>query len=72
MLKRAKLNRQEESEPIVVSAYTHKIKIYVQTISFDTQIDFSYEIDYPLLGRDGFFNKFKKITFNGECVELEK
>jgi hypothetical protein len=57
---------------IVVTAYTHNIKIYIQTMSFETHIDFSYEIDYPLLGRDGFFNKFKKITFNGKCIELEK
>ena len=56
---------------IIVTAYTHNIKICVRSICFDTQIDFSYEIDYPLLGRDGFFNKFKRVTFNGKCVELE-
>ncbi|PIQ70230.1 hypothetical protein COS55_01345 [Candidatus Shapirobacteria bacterium CG03_land_8_20_14_0_80_40_19] len=57
---------------IVVNAYTHNVKCLLQTISFDTQIDFSYEISVPLLGRDGFFNKFKKIIFEEKCVKLER
>lgn len=71
-VKKGKIQPTRGIGTIVVTAYTHNIKIFVQSISFDTQIDFSYEIDYPLLGRDGFFNKFKKVTFNGKCVELEK
>ncbi len=40
---------------IIVTAYTHDIKVCVQSICLDTQIDFSYEIDYPLLQSVGRF-----------------
>ncbi|MCX6706290.1 MAG: hypothetical protein NTV24_04295 [Candidatus Woesebacteria bacterium] len=46
-----------------IDAYTHKIKIHIAGYSFETEADFSYEQQSLLLGRDGFFNFFKKIEF---------
>ncbi len=48
-----------------VKTYRHLgIKMFVEGYSFNTSIDFSKEISVPLLGQQGFFDKFKKITFS--------
>lgn len=47
----------------IIDAYTHKIKIFISDYNFDSEADFSYEQQAPLLGRDGFFRFFKKIEF---------
>lgn len=39
------------------------IKIFLEGFSFDTFIDFSYEVRVPLLGQQGFFDKVKSIKF---------
>ncbi|GEM_PF-1313352 len=61
-----------------ITVYPHKgIKFYVGNglgtkIIFTAEIDFCYEHQVPILGREGFFRYFKRITFisNNE-VELE-
>ena len=53
-----------------IIAYTHKVKILCAGKSFDTEIDFSYEHEQPLLGRDGFFNLFKHISFSEKIKEM--
>ena len=54
-----------------VKTYRHTgIKMFVESYNFDTSIDFSKEISVPLLGQQGFFDKFKTITFARPTVEL--
>ncbi len=50
------------SEPI--DAYTHKVKIYVGSYSFDTEIDFSFKHKLPILGRIGFMDRYESIEVN--------
>lgn len=47
-----------------IKTYRHYgIKMFVEGQSFETSIDFSKEISVPLLGQQGFFDKFKQIAF---------
>lgn len=55
----------------VIDAYTHKIKIFIADRSFDSEADFSYEQQAPLLGRDGFFKFFKKVEFKEKNKTVE-
>lgn len=48
---------------IRIKAYTRQVKLYLYDHAFDTEIDFSYQQDLLLLGREGFFNLFKGIRF---------
>lgn len=50
------------SEPI--DAYTHKVKIYVGSYVFDTEIDFSFKHKLPILGRIGFMDRYESIEVN--------
>lgn len=59
---------------IGVESYVHDIKVYLGTeISFITKANFSYSQEIPLLGRTGFFNHFKRVSFfeNDRILELE-
>jgi hypothetical protein len=47
-----------------VTAYRHNLKIYMGAINFMADIDFAYQQPVPLLGRKGFFDNFKTVTFN--------
>ncbi len=49
---------------IEIKAYRHKVKLYVGDYSFESEVDFSFAQNKPLLGRDGFFNQFEEIVFN--------
>src|SRR3989344_2613290 len=50
-------------EPI--PAYRHfGIKIFMEGMNFDTFADFSLEHEVSILGQNGFFDKFEKITFD--------
>ena len=47
-----------------ITAYRHfGIKMYLEGYSFETFIDFCQEQQTSLLGQDGFFDKFKSVTF---------
>lgn len=54
-----------------VFAYSHKIKIYLGLKFFETEADFSFEQNLPLLGRDGFFNLFQKVIFDESFHQLQ-
>lgn len=56
-----------------IKAYRHKIKLYMGVYNFETEADFSYEHQFPLLGREGFFAYFKQIIFQEKkrIVSLE-
>lgn len=54
-----------------VTAYSHKVKIYLGLNLFETEVDFSFEQDIPLLGRDGFFNLFQKIIFDENFHQVQ-
>ena len=58
---------------IKIISYCHKVKLYMGTVSIFTEANFIYEQNIPLLGRNGFFNCFKRIIFNDKdrFVELE-
>ncbi len=44
-------------------AYTHRVKLYIGTYSFNTDVDFGLTQQVPLLGRTGFFNQFSEVKF---------
>lgn len=58
---------------VKIKGFTHNVKFYIDTLAFETSVDFSYEQEVPLLGRTGFFDKFKRVTFKEKekAVELE-
>lgn len=47
-----------------VNAFPVNVKLFIGTTSYQTVVDFSYEQQIPLLGRNGFFNLFKSIKFD--------
>lgn len=54
-----------------VKTYRHLgIKMFIEGNSFETSVDFGEEISVPLLGQQGFFDKFKKISFNRQDEEI--
>lgn len=55
---------------ISIKTYRWEVKIFVGTTSFITAIDFSYEQQIPLLGRNGFFNKFSEVIFKEKRREV--
>jgi len=46
-----------------IKCFRHKVMLLVGAYKFETEADFSFEQSFPLVGRDGFFKHFKKITF---------
>jgi hypothetical protein len=46
-----------------LQSFTHQVTIILKDYSFKTEVDFSFDQDIPLLGREGFFNHFKRIDF---------
>lgn len=56
-----------------IKCFRHKVTLFVGRYKFEAETDFSFEQSFPLLGRDGFFKHFKKITFHEKehLVELE-
>ena len=54
-----------------ITAYTHKIKVHLDLLSFETEADFSLDQDIPLLGREGFFNLFQKVIFDEYFHQLQ-
>lgn len=48
---------------IIVKTYSSEIKLRIKNYEFRTIADFSDQIDYPLLGREGFFDLFTKVEF---------
>lgn len=47
-----------------IKAYAHKVVLFVQDYKITTEADFTDENNTPLLGRDGFMNKFGDIVIN--------
>src|SRR4030042_1923379 len=47
-----------------IKAYTHKVVLFVQGHKIITEADFTDENNTPLLGRDGFMDKFEDIVIN--------
>lgn len=56
---------------IKIIAFAHEVKIYLGSFVIDTFVDFAYEQKVPLLGRNGFFNYFKTVTFKEKSNVLE-
>lgn len=56
---------------IEVTAFTHKIKMYLGLHFFETEADFSFEQKIPLLGRHGFFNLFQAVIFDENFHQLK-
>ena len=49
---------------IKVKAFTSKINIWLDNTKYSSEADFSLEQQVLLLGRHGFFNLFRKVTFD--------
>lgn len=56
---------------VEIKGFRHKIRLYLGTLSLDTEADLSYEQQVPLLGRTGFFNIFNKVVFRESAKTLE-
>jgi hypothetical protein len=56
---------------IKLTTYEHEVELHLGAESFKTTIDFSYEQEMPLLGRNGFFDLFKRVEFREEKKEVE-
>ncbi len=54
-----------------IVSYTHKIRVFIAGHIFETEADFSYDQQSLLLGREGFFNFFKKIEFKEKEKSIE-
>lgn len=54
-----------------IKAYTKKVKLYIDTNKYDTEVDFSYDQQMPLLGREGFFDLFECVSFNHKTKFFE-
>lgn len=55
----------------IIFAYMHEIKLYLGSECFVTRADFTYEQEVPLLGRDGFFNYFRRISLFEKEMKIE-
>ena len=49
---------------IKVKAFTSKINIWLDNTKYSSEADFSLEQQVLLLGRRGFFDLFRKVTFS--------
>lgn len=47
-----------------MKAYTHSVYLYFEGKNFKANVDFAEKCQTPLLGREGFFNQFKQVSFN--------
>ena len=54
-----------------IKTYFSLISLKIADHTFETNAYFSKEIDYPLLGREGFFDLFSKIEFNQKKKKLD-
>ena len=54
-----------------ITIYEHIVSLHIARLSFKVPIDFSYEHKLPLLGRQGFFDLFKKVSFNEHKRQVE-
>jgi hypothetical protein len=54
-----------------ITAYIHRVRMYVDTYGFETEVHFSYQQKIPLLGRYSFFRFFQSVTFNEQALQLE-
>ncbi|MBI3443485.1 hypothetical protein HY008_02345 [Candidatus Woesebacteria bacterium] len=54
-----------------LTAYFHNVKVHIAGYDFETEVDFSFEHPFPLLGRMGFFRFFKKIEFKEKEQSIE-
>ena len=56
---------------VKINSYTHKINLNIEKCNFETEVDFSYEQKFPLLGRFGFFDQFRSIEFREKQRKIE-
>ncbi len=62
-IKKGKQRKINGIGDVEIIAYTHAVKLCVKTYTFETMVDFSFGQKVPLLGRNGFFDKFKNVIF---------
>lgn len=56
---------------IMIQSYRHQVNISVQDYTFRSDVFFSPDQQTPLLGREGFFNAFKKVIFDQYELRVE-
>lgn len=54
-----------------IESYINFVKLKIKTKELETVVQFSENVQTPLLGREGFFNYFERITFNVKKRFLE-
>jgi len=55
----------------VLTVYGHRLGIVLDNKEINTYIFFGKHVTIPLLGRDGFFNYFNKVSFKIKEKRLE-
>lgn len=65
-----KPNKAKGIGGMIVNTYSSPIQLKIKNETFETVADFSAEIDYPLLGREGFFDLFSKIEFQHQKKKI--
>jgi hypothetical protein len=58
-----KPNKAKGIGGMIIKTYSAEIDLKLKNFKFQIKADFSQQIDYPLLGREGFFDLFTKIEF---------
>jgi hypothetical protein len=55
-----------------IIGFKHNITLHALKFRLKTQVYFSYNQEVPILGRKGFFDKFKSVNFyeNDKIIEL--
>lgn len=58
---------------VIIDAYSLKVNLWLDNKKYPTEADFSPQQQNLLLGRKGFFDLFKKVSFNEglQMVEIE-
>lgn len=58
---------------VIITAYPSQINVWLEGKKYPTDADFSPQQQMPLLGRFGFFNLFKEVTFdeNKQYLHIE-
>lgn len=53
-----------------IGTYAHKVNLDINGYKFKSTIYFSADQYVPLLGREGFFNKFKEVSFDQKMKKM--
>jgi len=70
-LKKGKKGKSVGIGKIEIPCYTHKVTLYFYKFDFQVEIDFAENHQIALLGRKGFFDLFKRVSFHEKKKHIE-